>query len=119
MTDTRKKTNRGDYEKEQEVNMRIFGYYGDEKQYYGKPDTIYLPGNGIANIRLCPCDLANNYIDIESALRGTGTQNMVNPQASTRLEPSLKYIKSANIYEKEVYMPEPLVIRGAQRPLWK
>lgn len=117
MTDTRKKTNRGNYDKEQEESLRIFGYYGDQKQYYGKPDTTYLPGNGIANIRLCACDLANNSIDIESMLRGTGSQNMVNPQAA--IVPDFKYIKTANIYEKEVYVPEPLAVRGAQRPLWR
>ena len=117
MTDTRKKSNRGDYDKEQELNERIFGYFGDAQQYCGKPENTYLPGNGLANIRIHPCNLANNYIDIESSLRGTGTANMVNPQAP--VVPDFYYIKSANIYEKEVYLPAPLEVRGAQRPQWK
>lgn len=117
MTDTRKKTNRGDYDKDQEANDYLNGYYSDPKRFYGKPDITLLPGNGIANIALHPMDLANNAIDIESSLRGIGTQNMVSPQAP--VVPDFKYIKSVNIYEKEVLLPEPLVVRGAQRPLWK
>jgi hypothetical protein len=42
---------------------------------------------------------------------------MVNPQAP--VVPDFYYIKSANIYEKEVYLPAPLEVRGAQRPQWK
>ncbi len=117
MTDTRKKSNRGDYEKEQELNMGMMEYFGNPANYFGKPVDIYLPGNGLIGAKIHCNDLVNNIIDTEAFLRGTGSCNMVNPQ--TPATPELKYIKSLNYYENKVYVPEPLVVQKDQRPLWK
>jgi hypothetical protein len=117
MTDTRKKSNRGDYEKEQQESMGVMEYYGNPANHYGKPVETFLPGNGLLGAKIHAMDLVNNIIDTEAFLRGTGSCNMVNPQ--TPATPELKYIKSLNYYENKVYVPEPLVVQKDQRPLWK
>ena len=45
MTDSRKKSNKGDYEKEQELNLGYFDYFSNPKNYIGKPETTYHHGN--------------------------------------------------------------------------
>lgn len=118
MTDTRRKTDRGDYEKDQEMSALFLDYYTNPQNHYGKPAEVYLPGNGFLGTRINHMDLANNTVDIESMLRGTGSQNMVTKQAP--IVPDLKYLKSANVYESTpVYMPDPLIVHKGQRPQWK
>ena len=117
MTDTRKKAWRGDYEKEQEINLGHLEYYGNPENYFGKPLTTYHPGNGLIGAKVCNMDLANNTLDIVNLLRGTGSANMVNP--SVPAKPDVKYIKSLNLFDKYVYLPDPLVLHKDQRPAWQ
>lgn len=116
MTDTRKKSNRGDYEKEQEFNTNFRDYLSNPKNYIRKPEVTQLPGNGLIGAKIHTLDLANNALAIENLLRGTGSSNMVNP--SVPETPDIKYLKSLNMYEKCVYMPDPLVIHRGERPAW-
>lgn len=116
MTDTRKKTNRGDYEKEQELNDDHRDYFSDPKNHIRKPAVTLLPGNGLIGAKIHTLDLANNAISIENYLRGTGSANMVNPRLPET--PDIKYLKSVNMFENCVYMPDPLVIHRGERPTW-
>ena len=116
MTDSRKKANKGDYEKEQELNLGHFDYFSNPKNYIGKPEITYHPGNGLIGAKVSNMDLANNTIAIENYLRGTGSANMVN---SVKMEmPDIKDIKSLNMFEKCVFMPDPFVHHRNERPTW-
>ena len=117
MTDTRKKASRGDYEKEQEISKGYLDYFGNPENFIGKPSTTYHPGNGLIGAKVNKMDLANNTLAIESMLRGTGSANMVNPMEPVK--PDIKYIKTLNLYEKYVYLPDPFVYHKDQRPMWQ
>ena len=116
MTDTRKKANRGDYEKEQEFNKSYCDYLSDPKNKTRKPEMTVLPGNGLIGAKIHTLDLANNGLAIENFLRGTGSANMINP--SSQETPDIKNLKSLNLFENCVYMPDPLVIHKGERPNW-
>jgi hypothetical protein len=117
-SNTRKKTNRGDYEMEQDFNNRFYDYYGNPENYYGRPPNTMLPGNGMVGASMKLFDLANNACDIESMLRGYGTDNMV--FRSAPIEPDLKKLPTLNMIDSQTtYMPDPLVIQRGQRPLFK
>ena len=63
-------------------------------------------------------DLANNACDIESLLRGHGTDNMVFRE--TPIEPDFKKLPSLNMFESQtVYMPDPMVVHRGKRPMFK
>jgi len=117
MTDTRKKANRGDYEKEQEINLGYSNYFRNPDNFIGKPTITYHPGNGLIGARVCNMDLANNTLAIEGFLRGTGSANMVNP--TEPVKPDIKYIRTLNLFDKYVYMPDPFVHHRDQRPTWQ
>ena len=117
MTDTRKTSYRGDYEKEQEVNRETLKYFSNPDNIIGKPETTHFPGNGLIGAKICNMDLANNTLAIENYLRGTGSANMVNSNIPDK--PDIKYIKSLNMFDKCVYLPDPLVQHRDQRPMWQ
>lgn len=114
MTDTRNKSQRGDYDLEQSVN---FGQ-ADYRVKHGCPTATYLPGNGLIGQQVSRVNLANNSCDIESMLRGIGSCNMVTKQAA--VVPDLRDLKPLNLYESQAtQIPEPLVVHKHQRPEWK
>lgn len=118
MTDTRKTSFRGDYEKEQEISIEHLKYFSNPDNIIGKPATTYHPGNGLIGAKVCNMDLANNTLAIENMLRGTGSSNMVNP-SSEPMKPEIKYIKSLNMFDKFVYLPDPFVHHKGERPMWQ
>lgn len=114
MTDTRNKSQRGDYQLEQAIN---FGHV-DYLIKYGSPVNTYLPGNGLIGQHVSRVNLANNSCDIESMLRGTGSCNMVVPQAE--IVPDIRRLKQLDIFESQpTFLPDPLVVRKGQRPHWQ
>ena len=117
-SNTRKKTNRGDYVMEQEFNARFYDYYSNPGNYFGRPPNTMLPGNGMVGASMKPFDLANNACDIESLLRGYGTDNMVFRE--TPIEPDLKKLPTLNMFDSQAtYIPDPLVVHRGQRPMFK
>ena len=117
MTDTRKKSNRGDYDLEQEYSFGRLDYAINPKNHYGTPVQAYFCGNGLIGQRMSRVDLANNSCDIETMLRGTGSCNMVQPQAP--IVPDIRHIRSLNLFEtRENPLPEPLVVKRGERPAW-
>ena len=117
-SNTRKKTSRGDYEMEQDVNARFYDYYSNPANYFGRASKTMLPGNGLIGASMTPFDLANNACDIESLLRGNGTGNMVFRE--TPIEPDFKKLPSLNLFESQTaYMPDPMVVHRGQRPMFK
>ena len=58
---------------------------------------------------------STNSVDIESALHGTNSTNLVNPQCC--VTPELTPIPTRSFFERiPVIMPKPLVIENNQRP---
>ena len=58
---------------------------------------------------------SQNSVEIESALFGINSTNLVNPQKP--VVPELKYLPSVSYFEKlPNFMPEPLVVEKNQRP---
>jgi hypothetical protein len=113
MASTRNKNTPGDYALEQ----RAF----DEQRYYqtylryGVPETPFFAGHSLLPGKMAARDLATNYCDIESQLRGIGSTNLVEPQPE--VVPRIKEIRSLNMVpvQQRVSMPEPLVIEPNQR----
>jgi len=114
MASTRNKNTPGNYRLEQLENINNEKYNVYKHSSYGTPYQINLPGNGLGGAAISPENLSNNYVDIESFLRGTGTTNLVN--GFMTLTPELNKINSINIYENPaVLMPLPLITTN-ERP---
>ena len=59
--------------------------------------------------------LSKNPVQIESALFGINSTNLVNPQPNVKAE--LNQLPTACFFERSAtYMPEPLVVEKHQRP---
>ena len=115
MTDTRKKSQKGDYELEQNLNTQYLGYSGSSDSI---PAATYFAGNGLLFGRMASVALANNACDIESMLRGIGTCNMVSHQ--TAPTPDIRTLKSLNLFKSEdTLMPDPLIVAKGQRPQFR
>jgi len=114
MTDTRYKSQRGDYALEQAAQFGQIEY----KLKYGNPVNTYLPGNGlIGQHNVSRTNLANNSCDIESMLRGIGSCNMVSPQPE--IVPDIRKLKQLDLFESQpTLLPDPLVVHKHQRPKW-
>ena len=117
MTDTRKKSQKGDYNLEQAITFGVYDYYFNSENHMGNPVNTYLPGNGLVGQKVARVNLANNSCDIETMLRGTGTCNMV--QSHTPILPDVKNIKSLNLFDTQpMQLPDPMVVQKGQRPRW-
>jgi hypothetical protein len=115
MASTRNKNSPGDYKLEQHVNTQI-----DAHSLY-KHSTVayqnYLPGDGLLAAKTPRKVICENYTDVESALFGIGSTNLVNPQAKTT--PSFQPIQTLNIIDRlPTMIPEPLVVENGQRPMY-
>ena len=85
----------------------------------GQAYTTNLPGTGLLPGQIYSGNISNNNIDIESFLRGTGVNNLVQPELSTNVEPDLINLDSLNIHEKlPIILPRNLKIENNQRPYW-
>ena len=115
MSCTRNKNTPSDYCLEQKQNTQIFGYLEYKNSQYGYAYNNAMPTMGVTPSHMPRQIFSNNSIDIESALFGINSTNLVKPAPC--LVPELAKINSANIYKKQTtYIPEPLVIEKNQRP---
>jgi hypothetical protein len=113
MASTRNKNTRGDYA--MELNRSINSQNYLLTQEYGVASNTYNPGNGLGGAHLPQDHLANNAIDIESFLRGTGTTDLTKPEQSFTAD--LKCVQNINIYQrKPVIVPEQFRAQTDQRP---
>lgn len=118
MTDTRNKSQRGNYELEQKGNMLYYDYLGNRENHYGEATTTYFAGNGLLSGRVASIGLANNACDIESMLRGIGSCNLVSAQSAPT--PDIRHLKSLDIIETQaVILPNPLIVQKDQRPQFR
>lgn len=115
MASTRNKNSPGDYKLEQHVNTYI------DAHSVNKIATVayqnYLPGDGLLPAKTPRKVVCENYTDVESALFGIGSTNLVNPQAPT--VPIFQPIQTLNVIDRlPTMIPEPLVVENGQRPMY-
>jgi hypothetical protein len=114
MASTRNKNTRGDYAMELNRSINSQNYLLTEQ--YGVASNTYNPGNGLGGAQLPQSHLANNAVDIESFLRGTGSTDLTKPQQAFTAD--LKCVQNLNIYQQQaVIVPEQFKAQTDQRPL--
>lgn len=114
MASTRNKNTCGDYYLEQKQSQHIFHDRIFKYRRIAFQDALPCAGINIGSIP--NSQLAYNATDIESALYGINSTNLVNPQKP--VNPELKHMPDIAFFERpQVFIPEPLVIEKYQRPL--
>ena len=109
MACTRKKNTMCDYALEQRRNIQSEQYNLYVHGANGNPLDIYLPGNGFGNVSIRGREQANNQVDIESFLRGTGTVDLAQG-IYAQLTPDLICIPTLNLFQNEnVIEPVPFI----------
>ena len=117
MASTRNKNTRSDFKIEQNVQNLARNYVAFENSYAGK---AYAPALAYESVGILPTKMsrehfAQNSVDIESALFGINSTNLVKPQKP--IKPELKRVPTSKFFDRlPVHMPKPLVIENEQRP---
>jgi len=102
MASTRNKNTRADFKIEQNVQNLARNYVAFESV-------------GILPTKMSREHFARNSVDIESALFGINSTNLVDPQAP--VVPQLKQLPEVKFFDRmAMFMPEPLVVEKAARP---
>ncbi len=118
MASTRNKNTRSDYCIQQNSLNKAREYVGFENAAMGRAyrDGLTYESVGIMPSYMSRDSFSNNSVDIESALRGINSTNLVTPQMP--VNPSLKTVPEVRFYDRAttVYMPEPLVVEKYSRP---
>jgi hypothetical protein len=115
MASTRSKNTPGNYCLEEKEYQHSRNYTLYPNSQYGAAYDTRLPGTGLLPGQIPGNQMSKNAPDIESFLFGINSTNLVNPAPA--FTPELKNLCCANIYKKgPIYIPEPLVIEGNQRP---
>ena len=115
MASTRNKNTSSDYCLEQKQNTRIFGYTEYNNSQYGHAYYNALPTVGIIPSRMPREAFSKNSVDIESALLGINSTNLVTPQAP--VVPNLIQLPEVSYFERLPFiLPNPLVVENNQRP---
>ena len=113
MSSTRNRNMFGDYCLEQKSNHKNNAYNLYKKKAYAH--KTMLPCSGI-NVGHMPNKvLSSNSTEIENALFGIGSTNLVNPKPNTI--PDINHLDYVSFFDRPtVFLPEPLVIEKGQRP---
>tara|TARA_B100001063_G_C16690252_1_gene516660 strand:+ start:444 stop:812 length:369 start_codon:yes stop_codon:yes gene_type:complete len=116
MTSTRNINTFGNYELEQKEFRKFQNYNLDTTLSYGEPYMASIPSGGSAPpSKLNRTVLSSNSVDIESALRGIGSTNLVKPQFPTF--PQLIPLNTVEFFKRNpVIMPAKLEVSNTERP---
>jgi hypothetical protein len=115
MTDTQSVNNPADYCLQQAAYARAREHTFYDHGPFGHARHIALPCMGITPSHMPRNTLSTNPVEIESALFGINSVNLVDPQAPVR--PELHHIPEVSFFERlAVLLPRPLVIERDQRP---
>jgi hypothetical protein len=118
MASTRNINKQAEYCVEQRKNTGVLGYQSYMHSQHGNSRNTAIPNAGINMGSLPREHLSYNPVDIESNLRGIGASNLVG--GVFKVAPALKELPSVKFFDRtEVFVPEPLVVEGNQRPEWK
>lgn len=117
MASTRNINTPGNYKMETDEYMRNMMYNSYEHSSYGVSYSTRIPDIGIMPSRLPRNSLSENYVDIESMLRGIGSTNLVNK--SFEVKPQLKDIHGTTFFDRiPLIMPQELLVEPYQRPAY-
>ena len=115
MASTRNRNMPNDYKLEQCQYTLASDYELYKNSQYGKAYRNALPCLGFNPSQMPRDTFAYNAIEIESALFGINSTNLVKPQAP--VEPEMKTLPTIKYFNTvPLYMPAPLVIENKQRP---
>ena len=115
MASTRNKNTSSDYCLEQKQNRQIFGYTEYNHSQYGAAYRNALPTVGIIPSHMPREAFSKNSVDIESALLGINSTNLVTPQ--TPVAAKLIPLPEVSYFERIPFiLPNPLVVENKQRP---
>ena len=115
MASTRNKNMPSDYCLQQKSYSLANKYVNYQHSSYGAPNKTAVPCVGITPSHMSYDAFSRNGIEIESALRGINSTNLVNPQSPTN--PQIKTLSFQPFFSRmQTIMPDPLVIEGNQRP---
>lgn len=116
MTSTRNKNTHCDYVMEQRNNRLLNKYTLYKNGSGGRAYSDSIPSLGYTPSHMPWDALSTNPVDIESKLFGINSCNLVTPQEE--ITPQLKDICFKNYFyvNKEILIPEPLIIENNQRP---
>lgn len=115
MASTRNINTPGDYCLQQRAYADSLKHNTYEYSYAGKAYSPAIPCLGITPSHMSRDTLSNNAIDIESALWGINSVNLVNPQSP--VIPELKSAKEISFFERTpLIMPQQFSLLNDQRP---
>jgi hypothetical protein len=115
MASTRNNNTPNDYCLQQRGYNESRNYLDYQFASTGRAYKNALPEMGINPSHMPRDAFSKNSIDIETALLGIGSTNLVNPQA--QITPNLTILPEVSYFDKlQNLMPEPLVIEKNQRP---
>ena len=115
MTDTQRVNNPADYCLQQksyeQARTHIFYKHGP----FGHAAHVAIPCMGITPSHMPRNTLSKNPVEIESALFGINSVNLVDPQPP--VVPELREVPEVSFFNRmPMIMPKPLVIERGQRP---
>ena len=112
MASTRNNNWQGNYNLQQKSYHHAANYINSE---YGNAYSPAIPSLGYTPSCISRDTLSSNPIEIESALFGINSTNLVNPQPP--VVPDLKTIQTKDFFDRmPLIMPKSLVVEKAQRP---
>jgi hypothetical protein len=115
MASTRNNNTPSDYCLQQRSYKNSRTYTDYEHSQVGRAYKNALPCMGITPSHMPREAFSNNSVEIESALFGINSTNLVNPEKP--VIPQLKTLPEISYFERlPTYIPEPLVVEKDQRP---
>lgn len=117
MASTRNKNSTSDFKIEQKTQNLARNYVAFENGYAGK---AYEPALAYESVGILPTKMSrehfsSNSVDIESALFGINSTNLVDPQGP--VVPHLKNLPEVKFFDRlAMFMPDPLVVDKSARP---
>uniref|UniRef100_A0A6C0HRQ2 Uncharacterized protein n=1 Tax=viral metagenome TaxID=1070528 RepID=A0A6C0HRQ2_9ZZZZ len=95
---SRNNNTKENYSLEQKQNSCAYNYI-----FYHSKVSPKLQGNGLGIAKIHPSMINENYIDIDSELKGIGSCNFIEPQYKVQYNPN--HIKVLDLYEKNKAQP--------------
>ena len=116
MASARSKNTPGNYKLEQSINKLSSKYDFYKYSQHGPAYQPTIPGIGFFPSAMSREALSSNPIEIESALFGINSTNLVDPKPDTIAH--LKTIPRKDFFNRtSMIMPDKLVVENNQRPL--
>jgi hypothetical protein len=115
MASTRNKNTYGNFELENNENLALFQTNISNSRIYS---NNCIAGEGLLGGKFPLNIIANQQVDIETALLGIGSTNLITRKPVTVNLEDIHRLKSLDVCNKlPVIMPVPLAVKKGERPL--